>query len=119
MVNWNERHNFFDNDTLAAEWYNHVVNRVKWHIFENQSDIVYMVGELGEGRNPKLKEDALEQIEKIVVNNLSVLIYEMTMNCAKDLIDDDVDCDMDTAEELNWHFGYEEGDDNFIHGVED
>lgn len=119
MTNWNEKHNWFEDDTLAADWYNDLVRRVKFHIFENQEDILYMAGELGKGRWPKLKGDALDKIEKIVEQDMGQLVTNIVMNCAKDLIDGDIDCDEYTATEINWWFGYEDGDDEAIVGRED
>ena len=47
----------FDEEFLN-DWVEHKLNRVKWTLFRNQDKWIHMIGELGEGSFPKLKENA-------------------------------------------------------------
>ena len=74
MKDWNKKFNYFDEDTLAAEWFNHLCDRVNRKFFENQEDILYMAGELSEGALPKFKEGAIKKMQDVVVQELDWMI---------------------------------------------
>ena len=74
MKDWNKKFNYFDEDTLAAEWFNHLCDRVNRKFFENQEDILYMAGELSEGALPKFKEGAIEKMRQTIISELGWMI---------------------------------------------
>ena len=114
LRDFNAEMNFFDEKELAKDWLNRLCTRVSWKIFENQEDVCYMINELGEGRKPKLKDDVFEVIQQLVIQELDLEINDITMFFVRDLIDNDVDCSPEVAEEVNDWYGidiYEGRDD--------
>lgn len=105
---YNAEMNFFDEEDLAKDWLNRLCRRVSWKIFENQEDICYMVNELGEGRNPKLKDNAIDVIQQLVIQELDLEIGDITMYFVRSLIDNDIDCSPEVAVEVNDWFGLDE-----------
>lgn len=74
MIDWNKKFNCFDNEELAADWFNDLCNHLNWEFFENQEDILHMANEFGPGSLPEFKEGALEKMQDIIVNKLSWMI---------------------------------------------
>lgn len=105
---YNEEYGIFSEDTLAKDWINNECCRVSWEIFQKQEDICYMQGELGKGRNPKLKDGAIDYITTLTRQSLDWLIDEIAMNMVRDLLRNDIDCSKDMAEDVNWYFGEDE-----------
>lgn len=116
---YNKRWNMFDEDTLASEFYDSLCKRVSYSIFSNQESIVYMAGELGEGRKPKLKDDAPKIIEDLIVKELGYLIGGTADMFIKDLYENDIDMSEWLATEMNCAFGYEPDDEEAFTGVHD
>ena len=46
---------YFEDDTLANDWFEKVMHRLAWKMFDSQEDWIYMSGELGKGRNPMIR----------------------------------------------------------------
>lgn len=78
MFDYNALFNYFDEDELAADWFNRICARVSWKAFEDQGSMVYMAGELGKGALPKFKEGAIEHLQNTIVNELGWMIGCMT-----------------------------------------
>jgi len=72
-MNWNEKANYFDEDTLAAEWFNHLCHRVDVHIIKHQKELLYMASETENGL-PKFKEGAIEQMRDYIIQELGWMI---------------------------------------------
>lgn len=116
---YNKRWNMFDEDTLASEFYDSLCKRVSYAIFSNQEDIVYMAGELGKDRKPKLKDDAPKIIENLIVKELGYLIGGTADMFIKDLYENDIDMSEWLATEMNFAFGYEPDNEEAFVGVHD
>lgn len=78
MFDYNYLFNYFDDDQLAAEWFNHICSRVAWKAFEDQESMVYMADELGPGKLPRFKEGAIEKLQDTIIHELSWMIGCMT-----------------------------------------
>jgi len=65
MRDWNTQFNYFDDDELAADWFNHMCTRFNTKLFHNQEELLYMAGELGHGALPKFKEGAIDKMADI------------------------------------------------------
>ena len=109
---------YFEDDTLANEWFDRVMNRLAWKMFERQEDWVYMVGELGPGRNPMIKSadkfdeafcyawrDAMSWLAEFAANELLRIYAE-----------DDIDFPRGLADEYNEWMGFEPGDEGYVEG---
>lgn len=98
---FNAEMNFFDEEFLAKDWLNRSCGDVSYDIFSNQEDICYRVGELGKGRNPKLKDDVIDTVYDMVEKRMGYLIESVTMFFIKDMLDNDIDCSPEVAEQVN------------------
>ena len=100
MVDWNEKFNYFDKDTPAAEWFNHLCDRLSWKFFENQKDVLYMANELGPGALPKFKEGAIEKMRDIIVQEFDWIISCIIDGFIKSFR---IDSNVNLSEEMeNW-----------------
>ena len=108
-MDYNTEFNYFDDETLAKEWFNELCNGAAWDIFNKQEEIVYMMDELGEGRKPMFKDKAYENIRHIVENRLAFMIDDIACGLIKQLYESDIDMPQDMADDMNdWY-----GDDIF------
>ncbi|HAU85742.1 MAG TPA: hypothetical protein DCW90_09630 [Lachnospiraceae bacterium] len=115
---YNKDFNWFEEDTLAKDWFNQICSRVSWDIFNKQEDIVYMAGELGKGRKPMLKDDAYEKLSYMVDNRLALMKDVIVCGFIKSLYDSDIDMSEDMAADMNDWYGYEPGDEDAFEGTE-
>ena len=101
---FNAEMNFFEEDFLAKDWLNRCCGDVSYDIFSNQEDVCYMAGELGKGRNPKLKDDVFDTVYGMVEKRMGYLMESVTMFFIKDMLDNDIDCSPEVAELVNeWY----------------
>ncbi len=104
MRDYNKEMNFFDEERLAKDWLNQACNMASYDIFRKQEDICYMAGELGKGRKPKLKDDAIDVLYDIVEDNMGLVIEYVVMFFLKDMLDNDIECSPEVAWEVNdWY----------------
>ena len=105
MKDYNTEMNYFDDELLAKDWFNELYHEAAWDIFQHQEDIVYMAGELGEHRNPMLKDKAYEEIRHLVENHLVFMVDNITCGLIKELYDSDIDMPQDMADDMNEWYG--------------
>lgn len=74
MANWNEKFNWFDEEELAADWYNHLCQRLSWKFFEKQEDMLYMAGET-DNDLPKFKEGAIDKMRETIYAELGWMVW--------------------------------------------
>ena len=97
MADWNEKFNYFDDELLAKDWFNRLCDRLSWKFFENQEDVLYMAGELGEGALPKFKEGAIEKMQDVIVRELGWMIGCITTGFIESFR---IDSNVDLSEEM-------------------
>lgn len=97
MTTWNEKFNYFDDEELAADWFNELCGRLNWKFFENQEDMLYMAGELGPGSLPKFKEGAIEKMQATIVRELGWMIGCITTGFIESFR---IDSNIDLSEEM-------------------
>lgn len=110
---------YFENDTLANDYQKMVEHRTLVELVKNQSDWLYMVDELGKGRNPMLKDNAIPYIQETVTGEMSWLIADIIANIVEKLAAQDIDLSESVAEWYNEYHGYETCDDEYIEGKVD
>ena len=110
---------YFDDGTLANDYQKTIEHRVLVDLVQNQSDWLYMVDELGKGRNPMLKEDAIAYIQETVTGEMNWLIADIIADIVEKLAAQDIDLSEGVAEWYNEYYGYEECDDEYIEGKVD
>lgn len=119
MNNWNDKFNWCDSEDKLADYFNDICRHVSWKMFENQEEWLYMVNELGKGRNPKIKsfkefEDAFDAAFN---DYISMMRTTMFYGFLQEYADDDIDIDEETAYMLNDWLGLSE-EDGYV-GTED
>lgn len=117
-MDYNTEFNYFDDETLAKDWFNELCNGAAWDIFQKQEEIVYMMGELGKGRKPMFKDKAYENIRRIIENRLAFMIDDITCGLIKQLYESDIDMPQDMADDMNEWYGYQPDDDNYFEGTD-
>lgn len=118
MKDYNTEMNYFDEETLAKDWFNELCRESAWDIFQHQEEIVYMYGELGERRNPMFKDNAYEKIRDIVENRLNFMVGHITCGLIKELYKSDIDMPQDMADDMNDWYDYCLGDDDYFEGTD-
>ena len=111
--------NWFDKETLANEWYDEMVRRISWKAFEDQESWIYMIGELGEGRNPKVKDNFLDKFSEYFDAEISWLKWDMIYNMLADYYNSDIDVPQWLADEYNDYFGLEKDNRGYMEGTDD
>ena len=111
--------NWFDKETLANEWYDEMVRRISWKAFEDQESWIYMIGELGEGRNPKVKDNFLDKFSEYFDAEISWLKWDMIYNMLADYYNSDIDVPQWLADEYNDYFGLKEDNRGYMEGTDD
>ena len=80
MRDWNAQFQYFDDDELAADWFNRMCSRFNHSLFENQDQLLYRAGELYDGSIPRFKEGAIDEMARIFDDVMgwmkSYLVYE-------------------------------------------
>ena len=109
---------YFEDDTLANEWFDRVMNRLAWKMFERQEDWVYMVGELGPGRNPMIKSsDKFDEAFGYAWRDTMSWLAEFAANeLLRIYAEDDIDFPHDLADDYNDCMGFEPDDDGYVEG---
>ena len=97
MTNYNEKFGYFEDDKLAADWFNELCGRLNWKFFEHQEDMLYMAGELGPGSLPKFKEGAIEKMQDTIVHELGWMIGCITTGFIESFR---IDSNIDLSEEM-------------------
>ena len=109
---------YFEDDTLANDWFEKVMHRLAWKMFDSQEDWIYMSGELGKGRNPMIKSEeefnlAFNIAWADAIGWLKGFAYDELLRL---YIEDDIDLPQSMADEYNLIMGYEPGDDGYVEG---
>ena len=112
---------YFEDDTLANDWFEKVMHRLAWKMFDSQEDWIYMSGELGKGRNPMIKSEeefnlAFNIAWADAIGWLKGFAYDELLRL---YIEDDIDMPRGMADEYNEFMGYEPGDDGYVEGVDE
>lgn len=112
---------YFEDDTLANDWFEKVMHRLAWNMFDSQENWIYMSGELGKGRNPMIKgEEEFNLAFNIAwadaIGWLKGFAYEELLRL---YVEDDIDLPRYMADEYNEIMGYEPGDDGYVEGVDE
>ncbi len=110
---------YFEDDTLANDYQKTVERRALIELVKNQPDWLYMVGELGKGSKPMLKEGAVRHIQETVVSEMNWFIADTTANLIEKFAAQDIDLSEGVAEWYNEYHGYEPEDEGYIEGKED
>ena len=110
---------FFEDDILANDYQKEVEKRSLVDLIWNQPEWLYMVDELGRGRNPMLKENAVEYIQETVIKNMGWFIADMVAGLIEKLAAEDIDLSEGVAEWYNEYYGYEPDDDEYVVGKVD
>lgn len=109
---------YFDEDTKANDWVDKFMRHVRWNLFRNQEEWVYMAGERGKRRNPMTRYNAYEYINETINAEMKNLVHYLTMELLREYHDDDIDFDCETAQYYNDYFEFSEEDEDYVPGVE-
>lgn len=109
---------YFEDDTLANDWFEKVMHRLAWKMFDSQEDWIYMSGELGKGRNPMIKGEeefntAFNVAWADAIGWLKGFAYEELLRL---YVEDDIDLPRYMAEDYNDCMGFEPGDKGYVEG---
>lgn len=109
---------YFEDNTLANNWFNEVMNRIAYEMFRRQEDWIYMVGELGPDRKPMIKseQDFMVAFDISWGNAIGWLKSFAAEELLKMYAEDDIDFPRDLADEYNNEMGFELGDDGYVEG---
>ena len=109
---------YFENDTLANDWFENVMNRIFWKMFRSQEDWIHMAGELGKGRNPMIKsaEEFYGSFNEAWNEAFSWLKGFGMQEALRVYAEDGIDFPHDLAEDYNDWMGFEPGDDGYVEG---
>ena len=94
-----QRVNYFKQDTLAKDWLNNLIKYISIDLFEHQHDFCYFAGELGKGKNPKLKDNAIEYIDKVCKKEMSCLREAIITYLLREYLHNDIDLN---DEAIDW-----------------
>lgn len=119
MIDYNEEFNCFDKRTSAAEWFNFICKDIAWYAFQNQEDWLYMMDELGEDRNPKIKDNFYEVFGLLFDREIAYIKECVLDGFLKFYHDQDIDVSKKVADEYNEIEGYEPGEDGYMEGRDD
>lgn len=99
MINWNEKFNYFEDDQLAAEWFNDLCNLLNWKFFEHQEDMLYMANETKNGV-PRFKEGAIEKMEQVINSQLGFMRWTIIYGFVKHYREQNIDLSDEMVEWL-------------------
>lgn len=108
MFDYNEKFDWFEDDTLAKDWFNDMCGHIAWKAFENQEEWIWMAGELGNGCNPMIKPEAIEIFDRFVQEEICWMKSHIIMSFMKLYHEDDIDYSEDIKEAVEEYFGKEE-----------
>jgi len=94
-----QRVNYFEQDTLAKDWLNNLIKNIGKNLFERQHDFCYFAGELGKGKNPKLKDNAIEYINTVCEKEMFYLREAIITYFLRECLHDDIDLN---DEAIDW-----------------
>ena len=109
---------YFDEDTKANDWVDELMRHVRWNLFRNQEEWVYMAGERGKRRNPMTRYNAYSYIRETIDAEMQNLSHYLTMELLREYHDDDIDFDCETAQCYNDYFELSENDEDYAPGIE-
>lgn len=109
---------YFEDDTLANDWFERVMHNVAYEMFRRQEDWIYMVGELGPDRKPMIKseQDFMVAFDIAWGNAIGWLKSFAAEELLKLYAEDDIDFPRGLADEYNEWMGYEPGDEGYVEG---
>lgn len=108
---------YFDKNDLAEEWLDRVIENIALTAFKNQEEWIYMDGELGEGRNPMIKDNFVECFNWYFDEQLDYMRTIILCGFLKRYYEDNIDVPQWLAEEYNEWNGYVEGDKRYMIGI--
>ena len=108
---------YFDKNDLAEEWLDRVIENIALTAFKNQEEWIYMDGELGEGRNPMIKDNFVECFNRYFDEQLDYMRTIILCGFLKRYYEDNIDVPQWLAEEYNEWNGYVEGDKEYMIGT--
>lgn len=108
--------NYFEDDTLANDWFKRQMNRIAWRMFKRQENWIHMAGEVG--RNPKIKsaEDFDREFYYAWAEVMGCLKGFAKNELLRAYAEDDVDFPEDVAWDYNDWMGFEPGDEGYVEG---
>ena len=112
-VNWVDMYlePYAEEDETLNHWIDRLMRNVRWRLFENQEDWLYMAGELGEGMPPKFKDNARKAMYDACVDEFGWLISYMIDRLITEYRISNIDLDEDTIWNITEDLpegGYEE-----------
>lgn len=107
---------YFEDDTLANDWFKKRMNYIAWKMFERQEEWIHMAGEVG--RNPKIKsaEDFDREFGYVWAETMGWLKGFAKNELLRAYAEDDIDFPRDLADEYNDEMGFEPGYDGYVEG---
>lgn len=109
---------YFEKNQKANDWVDEFMRRVRWNLFRNQEEWVYIAGERGKHRNPMTRYNAYNYIRETVNAEMKSLVHYLTMELLKEYHDNNVDFDYETAQYYNNYFELSEEDKDYAPGLE-
>lgn len=105
---------YFKKNMKANDWVNEILSRVRWSLFRNQQEWLYMAGELDKRRNPMTRYNAYAFIYSTITRELYTLIDHLTIELLREYHLDGIDFDAETADIYNETFGLSKGDEGYM-----
>lgn len=98
---------YFDDDTLAADWLNELVRRISWDMFHNQQEWIYMHGELTSVK-PCLKDNFFDVAGEAFDREIASLRSAFLVGLAKlHMEQGDIDVTPHIAQLINEYYDVE------------
>lgn len=103
---------YADEDERLNDWVDNILAHVRWHMFQNQEEWLYMAGELGEGAVPKFKPNAREVMHNAIYREFGWVVAYMMDRLITEYRLGNVDLDDDLIADLRYEMGgYEDEED--------
>lgn len=121
--NFISRMNYFSDDSTCNDWVSEIADRVRYKLFGEQQNFLWLSGELGRDENgsrkPCFYPDADEAIAEKVYDEMSDLVAGITYQLVLDYAwYGDIDVPDSLIEELDRH-GYDISGLREAHGIDD
>ena len=119
-MDFNKEFNWCDEDVTLADWYNCMVSRVAWRLFDEQGEWLYLFGELEKGSKPRIKSQRAFEVafDKAWAENINVMRATTFYGLLKMYADGDVEVPETLAWDYNDYMGFEDGEDGRMKGYE-
>lgn len=117
MATYNERFNYFEDDTLASEWFNSLCRNIAWEAFERQEEWCVSASER-ENRKPLIKNNFVEVFDEIFDQRLAFLRETILLGFLCEYYNDDIEVMQDVADWYNAAYDYDKSDAEYMEGTE-